>query len=222
MNAGSQLIAALEGAWACIQERHPEVPAVLFITGEGSSGSKKGHFAANRWCEAGQEKGQLHELFVSGEQLAEGPAMVLQTLLHEAAHALAEVRGIKDTSRQGRYHNRRFLALAEELGLTTDLEPHPTYGLAFVAWTPEALEAYDAEVKALGAAIRHHYARVQTSNVAGDEQDDKPAKPRTRWECGCEPEPRVIRMSKATAEAGLVVCSICMLAFTEQEVVDEP
>ncbi|MFD1534873.1 hypothetical protein [Pseudonocardia aurantiaca] len=34
---------------------------------------------------------------------------------HEkAAHALAHVRGIKDTSRQGRWHNARFKALAEE------------------------------------------------------------------------------------------------------------
>ena len=35
------------------------------------------------------------------------PADVLDTLLHEAAHALAAARGIKDTSRQGRYHNKK-------------------------------------------------------------------------------------------------------------------
>jgi hypothetical protein len=57
-------------------------------------------------------------MFVGGEGLALGPVDVLGTLLHEAAHALAHARGIKDTSRQGRYHNRRYAALAEELGLT--------------------------------------------------------------------------------------------------------
>jgi len=51
---------------------------------------------------------QLPEVFVGGEGLARGPAEVLGTLLHEAAHALADVRGIKDTSRQGRWHNARF------------------------------------------------------------------------------------------------------------------
>ena len=46
-----------------------------------------------------------------------GAVDVLGTLLHEASHALAHVRGIKDTSRQGRYHNRRFRDLAAEVGL---------------------------------------------------------------------------------------------------------
>jgi hypothetical protein len=38
--------------------------------------------------------------------------MVLGTLLHEAAHALADQRAIKDNSRQGRYHNARYRQLA--------------------------------------------------------------------------------------------------------------
>ena len=33
------------------------------------------------------------------------------------AHALAHVRGIQDTSRQGRYHNTRYRQLAREIGL---------------------------------------------------------------------------------------------------------
>ena len=42
---------------------------------------------------------------------------MLGTLLHEAAHALADARGITDTSRQGRYHNKKYALLAAELGL---------------------------------------------------------------------------------------------------------
>jgi hypothetical protein len=42
----------------------------------------------------------------------------VEVMLHEAAHALATRRGIKDTSAAGnRYHNKRFVALAAELGL---------------------------------------------------------------------------------------------------------
>lgn len=59
----------------------------------------------------------MAEVFVGGEGLVRGPVEVLATLLHEAAHALADVRGIKDTSRQGPWHNARFKALAEELGI---------------------------------------------------------------------------------------------------------
>jgi hypothetical protein len=57
---------------------------------------------------------------ISGEGLKRGAPAVLGTLLHEAAHALATARGIKDTSRQGRYHNKHFRDLAEELGIATE------------------------------------------------------------------------------------------------------
>jgi hypothetical protein len=57
------------------------------------------------------------EVLVSGEGLQRGPVDVLGTLLHEAAHGLAYARKISDTSRQGRYHNRRYATLARELGL---------------------------------------------------------------------------------------------------------
>ena len=57
---------------------------------------------------------------ISGEGLRRTPHEVLGTLLHEAAHALAYERGIKDTSRQGRYHNKPFKTCAEQLGLTVE------------------------------------------------------------------------------------------------------
>jgi hypothetical protein len=92
--------------------------------------AKWGHFGADHWVQGRPtEEGQgaaldlsvarrKPELFVSGECLAEGPRQTLQTMLHEAVHALAHVRGVKDTSRGGKYHNKReFVALAGELGL---------------------------------------------------------------------------------------------------------
>src|SRR6266542_4043035 len=39
--------------------------------------------------------------------------VVLATMLHEAGHGLAAARNLKDTSRQGRYHNAKYKALAE-------------------------------------------------------------------------------------------------------------
>ncbi|MDY6871005.1 MAG: hypothetical protein SV966_10935 [Actinomycetota bacterium] len=49
-----------------------------------------------------------------------GPETTFEVLIHESAHALAAARGIKDTSRGGTYHNKRFAALATELGLEVD------------------------------------------------------------------------------------------------------
>ncbi len=66
----------------------------------------------------GQDQPRAPELFVAGELLAAGGRAVVEVMLHEAAHALATKRGIKDTSAAGnRYHNKRFVAPAAELGL---------------------------------------------------------------------------------------------------------
>jgi hypothetical protein len=49
------MVAALEGAWSAIRERHPEVPAAVIVLGAGSIGAagglKPGHFAAMRWSD---------------------------------------------------------------------------------------------------------------------------------------------------------------------------
>ena len=131
---GSGLVAALEGAWAAIRREHPGVPQAVLITGAGSRpdgrGLRLGHFAAGRW--QADQPGAIAEIFVGGEGLARGATRVLATLLHEAAHALAHKRQLKDTSRQGRYHNRRFKDLAEQVGL--QVEHHPTLG-----WSPTTL-----------------------------------------------------------------------------------
>jgi hypothetical protein len=51
---------------------------------------------------------QVSELFIGGEGLQAETSTVLVTMLHEAAHGIAHTRQIKDTSRQGRYHNDRY------------------------------------------------------------------------------------------------------------------
>ncbi|GAA1840913.1 hypothetical protein GCM10009836_20310 [Pseudonocardia ailaonensis] len=136
------MIRALERAWSAIRARHPEIPAVVIVVGAGSGTGpelKLGHFAAMRWgadpdetAADGLKPDRLPEVFVGGEGLARGPADVLATLLHEAAHALAHVRGIKDTSRQGRWHNAKFKALAEELGIAVTKDPK-------IGWSPTTL-----------------------------------------------------------------------------------
>ena len=122
---GSRIITALEQAWAAIRARHPEVPDVVIVTGAGSNQKGlpegyrlRGHHWPERWVTDPAEQRRMPELFVAGELLAAGGRAVLEVMLHEAAHALAVVRGIRDTSAEGnRYHNKRFVALATEMGL---------------------------------------------------------------------------------------------------------
>jgi hypothetical protein len=112
----SLLVAALEHAWSAIRQRHPDVPQAVLVVASGSEGKRLnlGHFAPHRWQVAGADR---HEVLVGGEGLHRGALEVLGTLLHEGAHGLAQARSIQDTSRQGRYHNRRYAILARELGL---------------------------------------------------------------------------------------------------------
>ena len=118
---GSDVIRILERAWADIRHHNPDMaPHVVFRTG---SGRAKGSLVLGSitvrpsWHSTTDPDASYHELFIAAETLAAGPRQVLQTLIHEGVHSTAEAREIKDTSRQYRYHNRRFRTLAEEAGL---------------------------------------------------------------------------------------------------------
>jgi hypothetical protein len=124
-----------------------------------------GHFAAGRWqlTSSDQPTGRA-EVLVSGEGLQRGPVDVLGTLLHEAAHGLTYARKVSDTSRQGRYHNRRYASLARELGLEV-AHLHP------IGWSatsvPEPTAARYAQVLAeLGAALVL-WRRAERTSPAG-------------------------------------------------------
>ena len=118
----SGIVRVLEDIWRAIRARHGELPAVVIIIASGTERKQPvfGHHAPGRW-HAGNE--QRAEIMISGEGLRRTPRDVLGTLLHEAAHALAAARGIKDTSRQHRYHNTKYKMLAEELGITVTFDP---------------------------------------------------------------------------------------------------
>jgi hypothetical protein len=101
---GSQIITALEQAWAAIRDQHPEIPDVVVVTGAGSNQKGmpegyrlRGHHWPERWETGTADQRRMPELFVAGEMLASGARAVLEVMLHEATHALAVVRGIRGT-----------------------------------------------------------------------------------------------------------------------------
>jgi hypothetical protein len=212
------LVAALEQAWADIRARHPQVPAAVVVLGSGTIGAPRGrvrlgHFAALRWHhdpehddpEGSAVVSGLPEVFIGGEGLARGPVEVLGTLLHEAAHALADVRGIKDTSRQGRWHNTRFKTLAEELGIAVVKDPR-------IGWSPTTVteptrNTYRATIAELGAALRLYRA----PEPAGGESGKAKTPPCV---CGCG---RRIRVAPTVLAAGPITCQICNSEFRPEE-----
>jgi len=218
--AGSGVVLACEGAWRAIQRSHPGVPDVVVVLGTGAERGrlvKLGHWWGGRWIADGQVRG---EVLLAGEALHLAPAQVFEVLLHEAAHGLNAARGIKDSSRGGRYHNARFKATAEEVGLV--VEAMPPYGWAQTALGPEAIERYDSEITQLGEAMR--IARRLGRDVklgehelgAGSERDtdDPNGSERAKSKvasCGCG---RKLRMAPTVLAQGPVLCGLCGREFS--------
>lgn len=205
-NVSSPLVKAIEQTWRAIQRRHNDVPEVVVTLASGTSarGMKFGHFAADRWLRG---EDAIHELFIGGEGLARGGVGTIGTLLHEAGHAAAAARGIQDTSRQGRYHNKRFKVIAESFGLTLDHDSSIGWSVTTV---PDATAAiYAAEIRRLDAAITAHRRAEMTG--AGGRTSNNNGK---AAECSCG---RKIRASVTVLEAGPIICGICGEEFEPEE-----
>lgn len=196
-NNASPLVRALEDAWAELQERHKGLPDVVVVLGTGSIGGTLDHWGT--WTEASWSVGgtETGEFKLSGETAAEGAEKVLEVLIHEAAHALNGVRGVQDTSRQGRYHNVNFLNTAVEMGLS--VEKDDTYGWAHTTYTPRE---EDAEMLAkIRTALR-----LEKPYIKMAVEKEKEAKTSEVCECSC---PRKLRLRENTIMEGPVLCGIC-------------
>jgi hypothetical protein len=201
-----RLVAALEHAWAAIRQQHAEIPEVVVLIGTGVDRGgvlrKLGHFDARRWRLIGG--GQRSEILVAGEGLDRSPDTVLATLLHEAAHALAFTRGIRDTSQRGRYHNRRFAAMATELGLQAT--PRRPYGLAATTMLPATQARYATVLDELADALVLWRAAEPSANRT----TGKRAEPTVRCRCAC---PRQIRLRWSVLHGAPVLCGQCGAPF---------
>ncbi|MFI5697441.1 hypothetical protein ACIA58_36625 [Kribbella sp. NPDC051586] len=202
----AELVSALETAWTAIRTNHSEIPAVVVIVGSGTASkqAKYGHFAAARWQHGEQA---LAEVLISGEGLKRPVEEVFTTLLHEAAHALANVREIKDTSRQGRWHNQKFAALASELGLDTTKDDR-------IGWSPctlrtETATTYKSVLAELKKALIAYRHPEMTGGQAKKNNNNAIA-------CACQC-PRRIRVAKQVLEEGEITCGNCESAFEPDE-----
>jgi hypothetical protein len=161
------------------------------------------HVAPHRWQVAGADR---HEVLVGGEGLQRGPLDVLGTLLHEAAHGLAQACGIADTSRSGRYHNRRYATLARELGL--DVSTVKPIGWSATTVPEQTAAGYAGQLEELGAALV--LWRRQELHPAGGSNS------RNRLACTC-PCGRKLRAAKATLAEAPILCGACAQPFQPEE-----
>lgn len=234
---GSAVVKLLEKVWARIRADHPELPEVVIVTGSGLVGTSKwGHFRANGWKV--QEEGAalnmyMHELFMAGETLAKGAKQVLQTMLHEGAHTLAKVRDQKDTSRQGRWHNKTFQKHAEEMGLEhKGSKADKTHGYSYVTLTAETTERYadllaelDREIHLMcdlpgwlgGTADEDDKGGERIGTAGQGKAEGGEAKSgNLKAVCQCT-DPLIIRLSRKVLDMRVVKCESCDELFTAAE-----
>lgn len=111
------------------RRRQDELPSLtetlqdqVLVTSGGTNRHVDGWFQAGAWRHGNRT---VHELFLNASYGDHDPRIsaeenVLVTLLHEAAHVWASANNVRDTSRDGRYHNRRFAEIALAIGLQVE------------------------------------------------------------------------------------------------------
>jgi hypothetical protein len=157
------------------------------------------------------------ESLIGESSSACGTELGFERLLHEAAHGLAAARGIRDTSRAGRYHNRRFLTLADELGLDHNADPHPSSGFSLVTMRLETRERFAETIDRLQRALGDHAAatsaasdRSRTFRGPATRHGSSGGGVRVKAVCGCG---RNVRVVPSVLSQAPIVCGNCGEVF---------
>jgi len=220
------ILHAVNDLWREIQANNPGTPNVNIVL--ESSKFSHGHFAPGSWTTSNGTA--MHELMLSTISLAmrtngefaqgSGVVKTVSTLLHEAAHAWAHENNVKDTSSNGRWHNRRFAQIAERFGV--QVEPNKQIGHTTSGITSATRAKYQKQIDALNEAVtvyRRSYGLSDNMFTFGTPYNPLGGpvarKPRKAYgsttltiRCDCGTEQRVNRSFWDTLET-FPVCGTC-------------
>lgn len=202
----------------------------VMITTGGTTRRTYGWFAEDAWRLGDRH---VHELFLNAERRHRQPAIgaaedVFVTLLHEACHVWARAQDIRDTSRGGRYHNRRFAEIAIVIGLDVKRHAvigHHTPGLS--AWARvEYHDLLDELDRGLVLTREPRRARPDPDNDQPDGPSDDPAGKTARpapskyvfASCRCQDgrgRRVTIRVAKGSWRPDVICCAVCSAPFAE-------
>lgn len=191
----STITRALESAHEIIKAETGAPRATILVTRDLKG--RKGHFTPyTPWQNGGES---FNEIAFNLEHFTT-PAELLSTLLHEVAHSMNHANGIEDCS-ANQYHNAKFKAQAEALGLKT--EEIKGKGHASTSLTELGAKRWKKALTILSNAF-------DITALGGES-----AKPKGRNTnllkavCPCE---QVIRASRGVIDAG-VRCDACGCQF---------
>lgn len=193
----STITKALENAHEIIKAETGAPRATILVTRDLKG--RKGHFTPSTPWTNGEES--FNEIAFNLEHFTT-PEELLSTLIHEVAHSLNHANGIQDCS-ANQYHNGKFKAQAEALGLKT-IEIKGK-GHAATELTEFGAKRWAKALKVLSNAF--------DLVALGGEQAKKKGRNTNLIKATCECE-NVIRLSRGVLEIG-VTCNACESIFTE-------
>lgn len=187
--AASAVLVALERAWTAFRARHPEIPrsssssAPAPRPAEAYSSGATSSSPAGRWPAPTAPKSWLPAKASSAAPARSWPRWCTRP------PTAWPTRGVKDTSRQGRYHNRYYARLAAELGLQVAYNDKTGWSQTTV---PDTLaDLYATQLADLDAAVTlWRRAEQQTPGSTGSRN-------LLACTCGCG---RKLRVSRAALE----------------------
>jgi hypothetical protein len=209
----SPIVHALERAYTAIRVLNPDAQPAVITVYRHDSGLIRGYFFKSQFIsrQAEREKGdprRWDEIQIDSTILQEPARQILRTLLHEACHSIASRRGIQDTSRQGRYHNKHFAELAQEVGLNTSTEPG--IGVVTPDISPATAQRYATVLQELEEALTL-YQEPRSRGARGKRKTTRMIK------ATCPQCERIIRASQKTFDAGAIVCQPCAALFQVED-----
>jgi hypothetical protein len=218
--SSTPVIIALNRAWEAVRRNNPDLGTVMIVTGRRrhkSESTIRGQHCRDTWHVHDMEE-RAAEVWVSGERLAEGGNEVMQTLLHEAAHELARVRKLKDTSNKNRYHNKVFVRVAEELGLEGPANSGgPALGYSMCTIPQATTEVYSREIADLDEACKSFVAPP----LVTEEVKVKKTTRKARCECPSEDEITWTKLFQKRADlmggVSPIMCSICRQPYVPDD-----
>jgi hypothetical protein len=176
----------------------------------------------------------VHEVFLNADHRPSQPAAqaesIFVTLIHEACHVWAQLSGVRDVSRDGRYHNRRLAEISLTIGLGVEKNEgvgHRTHGLS--AWgRAEYADLVGDLERGLVLARQPRDAERCSDTGGAQERDDNvatalpgevgvAASKYVFATCGCRDgrgRPVTIRVAKGSWRPMAIGCSICSSPFT--------
>lgn len=197
----STLTKALEQAHELIKAE-TGAPRVTILVTRALKG-RKGHFTTYTPWQSGAES--FNEIAFNLEHFTTGEE-ILSTLLHEVGHSLNHANGISDCSANG-YHNGKFKAQAEALGLKT-------IEIKGKGYAATELTEFGAKRWSKALAI---LTKALELTATGEGANAKPKGRNTnllKAVCQCD-EPKTIRASRGVIDSG-IRCDECQMRFSSE------